>query len=110
MKNITVDTEANYIQIPEKDLAGLIASYISDLPPYDMDINFDEDRDPESVLEFTLGYTPEDGTWGYQTGDNSYTGGAYSHPFWGVTWLTSESDPEETAKELLNEIAEQMYQ
>ena len=95
------------VQIKKRDLSTLIASYVSELPPYPEN---PEDEDPESVLEFTLGYTPEDETWGYQTGDNSFVGGAYSHPFWGVTWLTSETNSEETAKELINEIDDQMYQ
>lgn len=40
-----------------------------------------ESDDDTRYLEFTVGYTvKEDGfNWSYQTGDNSYTGGAYGH-------------------------------
>lgn len=65
---------------------------------------------PVSV-QLTVGATIHpDGTvsWGYQTGDNSFTGGAYGHPFWGIAYLTHESEPEAVASEILNEIADQI--
>lgn len=43
-------------------------------------------------------------SWSYQTGDNSYTGGAYSHPHWAVISLYRKSN----STELANEIAEQL--
>jgi hypothetical protein len=50
----------------------------------------------------------EDGalSWGYQTGDNSFTGGAYGHPYWGVVTLTRESDVMELAREAMEECME----
>ena len=56
----------------------------------------------------TVGFTPESGRWGFQTGDNSFTGGAYGHPFWGVAWISSESHPAWVAREILGEIASQI--
>ena len=64
---------------------------------------------PVSV-QLTVGWTPESGSWSYQTGDNSYTGGAYGHPIWGVAWLTVDSDAEAVADEILNELADQALQ
>ena len=65
---------------------------------------------PVSV-QLTVGATVGEGraSWGYQTGDNSYTGGAYGHPFWGIAYVTHESDPEAIASEILSEIDEQIH-
>lgn len=59
----------------------------------------------------TVGATPhKDGhlAWGYQTGDNSFTGGAYGHPYWGVGYLYRRSNSAEVAKEMIEEIADQI--
>lgn len=66
----------------------------------------DEDRPGMCV---TIGATPqEDGSlsWSYQTGNNSYTGGAYGHPHWGVVSLYRRSNCEELAHEAVEEIAD----
>ena len=59
-------------------------------------------------LCLTVGFTPEtdgrEASWSYQTGDNSYSGGAYGHPHWAVVWITAESDPAEVASEIAEEI------
>lgn len=47
-----------------------------------------------------------DASWGYQTGDNSFTGGAYSHPHWAVIYLYRDSSAEELASEAAEQIAE----
>lgn len=44
--------------------------------------------------------------WSFQTGDNSFSGGCYHFPHWGVAYLSRESDPEETAQEMIEEILE----
>ena len=61
-------------------------------------------------IQLTVGVTPHEGraSWCYQTGDNSYSGGAYGHPFWGIAYVTHESDPETVASEILTEIDEQI--
>ena len=63
----------------------------------------------QPVLEcLTVGYSPESQSWGYQTGDNSFTGGAYGHPFWGVVWLSQDDDAKNVANDLAEQISEQM--
>ena len=63
------------------------------------------------LLCVTVGFSPEeDGRpagWGYQTGDNSFTGGAYGHPFWGVVWIGADSVPEEVAREIAADVESQ---
>lgn len=50
----------------------------------------------------------EDGelSWNYQTGDNSYTGGAYGCPYWGVIYLYRRSRSAELAGQAMEEIAD----
>jgi hypothetical protein len=35
-------------------------------------------------MQLTIGWDQDSGEWSYQTGDNSFTGGAYHYPTWGV--------------------------
>ena len=44
--------------------------------------------------------------WGYQTGDNSYTGGAYGYNHWGTGWVSKDTDIEELAIDLISQIEE----
>lgn len=68
----------------------------------------DDDEQPGMCV--TIGFTQEtedkDASWHYQTGDNSFTGGAYGHPHWAVVYLYRDSDPESLAGDAANEIAE----
>lgn len=60
-------------------------------------------------MQVTIGATPQaDGVlaWSFQTGDNSYTGGAYSHANWGVIYLYRRSNCAELAHTAVEEIAE----
>jgi hypothetical protein len=62
-----------------------------------------EDADTPS-MDVTVGWTPETSAWSYQTGDNSYTGGAYGHPHWAVVTLTRRSN----SRDLAHEVREQL--
>ena len=42
-------------------------------------------------------------SWSYQTGDNSYSGGAYFFPHWAVVSLYRRSNCKELAKEAMEE-------
>ncbi len=60
-------------------------------------------------MQVTVGATPDDEgrlNWSYQTGDNSYTGGAYSHRHWGVIYLYRRSNSAVLAHAAVDEIAE----
>lgn len=50
--------------------------------------------------------TGEDIPWGYQTGDNSYTGGAYGFPHWAVIYLYRRSNCKALAADAVQELAE----
>jgi hypothetical protein len=96
-----------------QEFKELIAACIKDIADDDGIDEDDEDDDCGPCMDLTIGYTPakEDGTphsWGFQTGDNSYTGGAYCHPHWAVTTLYRECDPNEVAAEMRGQISELM--
>jgi hypothetical protein len=59
-----------------KEVRELLVSLKSDI--------CDEENLPGMVV--TIGYSPN-GDWDYQTGDNSFSGGAYGHPHWAVVYL-----------------------
>lgn len=67
----------------------------------------DEDS-PIPSMQVTIGAN-EQGEWSYQTGDNSYTGGAYGFPHWGVIYLTRRSNSTSLARDAIDQIAELIY-
>lgn len=66
------------------------------------DYRMDEDSLPS--IDLTIGFNPEDGSWGYQTGDNSYSGGAYLYPIWAVTSVYRRNDSRAVARGLIDQL------
>ncbi len=56
-------------------------------------------------IQITIGHNPETGAWSYQTGDNSYTGGAYGYPNWGVGFIYRRTNSRELARDLIYQVA-----
>ena len=48
--------------------------------------------------------TTDGESWSYQTGDNSYTGGCYSHPHWSLIYLYRRSNCAELASSAVDEL------
>lgn len=63
-----------------------------------------DDDDTVPIMQVTIGANDQ-GEWNYQTGDNSYTGGAYSYPHWGICYLTRRSNSTELARDIVDQIA-----
>ena len=84
------------------EITALCASLIPDISD---DYRATDDPDDVPGMMVTVG-ADESGAWSYQTGDNSYTGGAYGFPAWGVGYLFRDSDPAEVAESIVNEIAD----
>lgn len=64
-------------------------------------------------MQVTFGMSRnEDGelSWGYQTGDNSYSGGAYGHPAWGIVYLSRRSNSLELANKAFDECFDQLVE
>lgn len=74
----------------------------------------DDPDDNTPGMCVTIGFTPEsedkDMSWSYQTGDNSYSGGAYSHAHWAVIYLYRRSKSRELATDAASQLGELIAQ
>ena len=61
------------------------------------------DAEEPGVL-LTVGWDPVSGDWSYQTGDTSYTGGAYGYPVWASTSIHRRSRAADLAREIRAEL------
>ncbi len=99
-------SEREYSRI-ERQVTALLKSLKPEIADEFRATDDPDDNTPGMCV--TIGATPQDdGTlsWHYQTGDNSFTGGAYGHAHWGVVYLYRRSRSAELAREAVNEIAE----
>ncbi len=64
-----------------------------------------EDTKPSMCVTIA---TTDGKSWNYQTGDNSYTGGAYGCQHWAVVYLYRNSNTREIAKDALNQLSDLM--
>lgn len=62
-----------------------------------------DDESNEPSMQVTLGINEDASGYALQTGDNSYTGAAYSFPHWGVSALARDSDCTALADEILRQ-------
>ena len=75
------------------------------IPTIDDDDRIDEE-DEQPSMEVTIACNEDGDAWNYQTGDNSYTGGAYGLPHWAVLYLDRDSDPKAVAEDAIDQLAE----
>lgn len=87
-----------------KELSALFVSLKSEIgDEYRASDDPDDDMPGMCV---TIGNDPETGSWNYQTGDNSYTGGAYGSPDWAVVYLYRRSNSRNLARDAIDQLAE----
>jgi hypothetical protein len=63
-----------------------------------------DDSDAEPGILVTIG--ADASGWSYQTGDNSYTGGAYGFATWALVYLYRDSDCAALADDAAEELSE----
>ena len=77
-------------------------------------LEFGPSTDPTPYVDVTIGCTFNfaEGwiSWNFQTGDNSFTGGAYGHLEWFNTSLLTRSNCKTAANELIDEIAGRIHE
>lgn len=73
------------------------------------DYRIEAQDDETPTMQVTIGVNCDNGEWSYQTGDNSYSGGAYGYHYWGVGYLTRRSNCRDEARRMLDEVADQWY-
>lgn len=77
------------------NLAELVRAIKKDVGTYD----------GEDYLTLTVGASGEGrASWSFQTGDNSFMGGAYLYPHWAVVEVGKRDNANEVAKEILNQL------
>lgn len=87
----------------ESDMRMLVAALIQDIgDEYRADCLDGDDDVPSMCL--TIG--ADANGWAYQTGDNSFTGGAYSYATWAVVALYRDSVPGDIATDIARELDE----
>lgn len=62
----------------------------------------DDREDTEPGMQLTVG--ADANGWSYQTGDNSYTGGAYGYATWAVVSIYRDADAEDIASYIVDEL------
>lgn len=82
------------------DLAELARDLIPEIAD-DYRVSDDKECDAPG-MQVTIG--ADESGWSYQTGDNSYTGGAYGYRCWGVGYLYRDTDPEDFARAILEDL------
>ena len=63
----------------------------------------DDCGDKQAYLDVTIGADSEL-SWSYQTGDNSYTGGAYGYPHWAVIQVWPTCNCAELADDAMRQV------
>jgi hypothetical protein len=92
----------------EAELAELIKACIADIDDDCRATDDPDDNEPGMCL--TVSTDDAVSCWSFQTGDNSFTGGAYGLPHWAVCYLSRDTDPVETAKEIADQWADLICQ
>ena len=54
-------------------------------------------------LDLTVSTDAKSRNYGWQTGDNSFTGGAYGYPYWVVVTVYGRSNSRLIAREIVNQ-------
>lgn len=60
--------------------------------------------DEDTLPSIQLTVAADEKGWDWQTGDNSYSGGAYFHRHWGVVTVYRRSNSRELARDLIDQI------
>jgi hypothetical protein len=93
-----------------------LSSLVRSLKPTIDDVYWEyrsPNADPDDTvpsMDLTIGWSPDSGAWSYQTGDNSYTGGAYGHPIWAVATIDRRCNSRDIARELIMQLDEQTWE
>lgn len=73
----------------------------------------DDEEDSDPAIDITISCNNSLSSWSYQTGDNSFTGGCYGHPYWGTGTLAKGSSAKNIkliAKNLVADMLEQIHE
>ena len=71
-----------------------------------------DDETPHIIVTIgcTFDFDENEISWNYQTGDNSYTGGAYGHPEWFTVSLTSRTNCTIESEDVIDDISSRIHE
>ena len=85
----------------ERDIRALLIRLKREIED---DYRASDDPDDNTPGMLVTVATTDGESWSYQTGDNSYTGGCYSHPHWALIFLYRRSNCAELAIDAVGEL------
>lgn len=85
-----------------RDLAALVRAVKADISD---EYRASEDDDTPGIC-LTVGWSADTGEWSYQTGDNSFTGGAYHYPHWAVVSIYRGCNSRDVARDIREQLAD----
>jgi hypothetical protein len=83
----------------------LIKACIADIAD-DYRSSIQDAGEDEPMMDLTIATDDDVSSWSFQTGDNSFTGGAYGFPHWAVLYLSRDTNPHEAAEDAANQLGE----
>ena len=86
-----------------KDLSALVRAVKPDIRD-----EYVAEDDEIPGIDLTVGFNPVTSGWDYQTGNNCFSGAAYFYPIWGVTRVYRRSNSRELARDIINQINDQI--
>ena len=90
----------------EGSMVAEVTDLLKSLIPH-IDDDFVGPDDDGPVMQVTI--ASDDGDeWTYQTGDNSFMGSCYHYRFWGTCWLERDSDCADLARDMVDQIFDQL--
>jgi len=101
--NTTTKTLSNEVK---DDILALMTSELESWKADALAYCEPEDESDAPYLELTIACSDDGQAWSYQTGDNSYTGGAYSLPHWAVTSIDLDTTMSELYAEIVSQLEE----
>lgn len=87
-----------------KEISAIVRIVKKAIPKSDPDYIADGDDKPG--IDLTIGADTTTGKWSWQSGDNSYVGGAYGFPTWAVTRVYRTTNSRDCARDLIDQLAE----
>jgi len=90
--------------ITRKNLSELI-DYLKSEIADDYRSTIQEIGDENPMMDVTIGCDNEL-EYSWQTGDNSYTGGAYGYPHWAVVYLSPDDDTNRIVDSIIEQLEE----
>ena len=86
------------------DLSSLLKGLKAYIGDRDRASGCEDDTAPS--MDITIGWDDATGKWSYQTGDNSFTGGAYGYPHWACVLLHRRANTRDLARDIRSQLDE----